>query len=54
MKNQRGGMRDELLYFTPKDHGVLGITFIRGEESTTANQHEFDRLLERSHAFFGT
>lgn len=48
------GMRDELIYFAPKDEGILGITFIRGQDSPTANHHEFDRLLERCKTFFGT
>jgi hypothetical protein len=48
------GMRDELIYFAPKDEGILGITFIRGQDSLTANQQEFDRLLERCRDFFGT
>ena len=47
------GMRDELIYYAPKDSGILGITFIRGQDSLTANQHEFDRLLQRCHDFFG-
>ncbi len=47
-----GSKRDELIYFAPKDEGILGITFIRGQDSLTANAHEFDRLLERSRKFF--
>lgn len=46
-------LRNELLYFAPKNEGILGITFIRGQDSFTNNQHEFDRLLERAHLFFG-
>ena len=46
--------RDELIYFAPKNEGILGITFIRGQDSITANLHEFDRLLQRSRDFFGT
>lgn len=49
-----GRPRDELIYFAPKDEGILGITFIRGQDSLTANEHEFDRLLERCKKFFGT
>lgn len=54
MKNAAGMLRDELIYFAPKETGILGITFIRGQDSLTANSHEFDRLLERCHDFFGT
>lgn len=54
MTNQNGRKRDELIYFAPKEHGILGITFIRGQESPTANAHEFDRLLQRCKDFFGT
>lgn len=44
---------DELIYFAPKECGILGITFIRGEDSLTSHQHEFDRLLQRCKDFFG-
>lgn len=54
MTNALGMPRDELIYYAPKDSGILGITFIRGQDSLIANQHEFDRLLERCHNFFGT
>ncbi|CAN5128605.1 hypothetical protein BH09DEP1_BH09DEP1_6440 [soil metagenome] len=54
MQNPDGSMRDELIYFAPKDEGILGITFIRNQDSLAANQHEFDRLLQRSRDFFGT
>ena len=53
MPGPRGTPRDELIYFAPKDSGILGITFIRGQDSLTANQHEFDRLLQRCRDFFG-
>ena len=49
----KGWSRDELLYYAPKENGILGITFIRGEASETANMHEFDRLLDRAQRFFG-
>lgn len=52
MLSVRGTPRDELIYFAPKGEGILGVTFIRGQDSLTANQHEFDRLLERCHTFF--
>lgn len=52
-QDPQGRQRDELLYFAPKESGILGITFIRGQESLTANQHEFDRLLERAQSYFG-
>lgn len=52
--NDTKGARDELIYFAPKDNGILGTTFLRGQDSLTANQHEFDRLLARCHDFFGT
>ena len=54
MPGPRGTPRDELIYFAPKDSGILGITFIRGQDSLTANQHEFDRLLLRCKDFFGS
>jgi D-amino-acid oxidase len=53
-QSPRGYLRDELIYFAPKCSGILGITFIRGEDSPTANQHEFDRLLERCKTYFGS
>lgn len=53
MTEPQGRMRDQLVYYAPKGSGILGITFIRGQDSLTANQHEFDRLLQRSMDFFG-
>ncbi len=53
MTNEQRMMRDELIYYAPKESGILGITFIRGQDSLTANQHEFDRLLQRCQHFFG-
>lgn len=53
MVNAQGKARDELIYYAPKHEGILGITFIRGQDSESANQHEFDRLLERCRDFFG-
>lgn len=44
----------DLIYYAPKGDGILGITFKRGESRLEANPHEFDRLLERSHDFFGS
>jgi|SRR5579885_3022598 len=52
MTDSNGRTKDELIYFAPKDEGILGITFIRGQDSETANQHEFDRLLQRCRDFF--
>lgn len=49
-----GMPRDELIYFAPKGEGILGITFLRGQNSLTANHHEFERLIQRSQDFFGT
>lgn len=54
MPNLKGMPRDELIYFAPKESGILGITFIRGQDSLTANDHEFDRLLTRCRDFFGS
>ena len=54
MPSVKGTPRDELIYFAPKDQGILGITFIRGQENPAANQHEFDRLLQRCKEYFGT
>lgn len=50
----RGRPRTELIYYAPKDEGILGITFLRGQNSPTANAHEFERLLERCRHFFCT
>lgn len=47
-----GKPRDELIYFAPREDGILGVTFKRGESSQEANPHEFDRLLERCRKFF--
>ncbi len=54
MVDAQGRARDELIYFAPKDEGILGVTFKRGTDSMTSNYYEFDRLLERCHDFFGT
>ena len=51
--NPDGKLRDELIYYAPREGGILGITFIRGQDSLTANAHEFDRLLDRCKNFFG-
>lgn len=51
--NDKGMPRDELIYFAPKESGILGITFKRGQDSLTANEYEFDRLLERCIDYFG-
>ncbi len=53
MKDPQGKPRDELIYFAPKGHGILGITFLRGQNNPQANIHEFERLLERAQMFFG-
>jgi len=54
MTNAWGMPRDELIYYAPKESGILGITFLRGQDSLTANHHEFDRLLQQCQDFFGT
>lgn len=48
-----GSVRDELIYFAPKHEGILGITFLRGQSNPEANNHEFERILERCQSFFG-
>jgi hypothetical protein len=53
MTDTQGNKRDELIYYSPKEAGVLGITFIRGQRSLLPNEHEFDRILTRCHDFFG-
>ncbi|MCL5875941.1 MAG: FAD-binding oxidoreductase [Candidatus Dependentiae bacterium] len=53
MRDEHGNERDELIYYAPKEGGVLGITFIRGRRSLEKNEHEFDRILKRCHDFFG-
>lgn len=52
--NAHGKPRDELIYYAPKDTGILGITFIRGQDNPDTNHHEFDRLMQRCQDFFGT
>lgn len=52
MQTERGP-KDELIYFAPKDEGILGITFLRNQSNHEANNHEFKRLLHRCHDFFG-
>lgn len=51
--NERGIPRNDLIYYAPKQEGILGITFLRGQDSLLINHHEFDRLLNRSRSFFG-
>ncbi len=53
-KNPLGRPRDELIYFAPKNEGILGITFLRNQADPQANLHEFERLLDRCKEFFGT
>ncbi len=53
MQTSKNTPRDELIYFAPKESGILGITFLRGQDSLTANHQEFERLLHRSRQFFG-
>ena len=45
---------NKLIYYAPKESGILGITFMRGQDSLTANHHEFELLLQRCQDFFGT
>ena len=52
MHDAQGRARDELIYFAPNSDGILGVTFIRGQASEDANQHEFERLLKRCRDFF--
>jgi hypothetical protein len=52
-KDLNGNPRDELIYFAPKQQGVLGITFLRGQADPAANVHEFARIIERCQQFFG-
>lgn len=54
VQNTRGKIRDELIYYAPKQSGILGITFLRGQDSLTTNHHEFERLLQRCQDFFGS
>jgi hypothetical protein len=49
----QGIPRDEFIYYAPKENGILGITFLRGHKALTANDHEFDRLIQRARDFFG-
>lgn len=51
-KTERGKGRNDLIYYAPKNEGILGITFLRGQDGSNEHSHEFDRLLERSRRFF--
>ncbi|HEV2600797.1 MAG TPA: FAD-dependent oxidoreductase [Candidatus Babeliales bacterium] len=44
--------RYELIYYAPKDEGILGISFLRGRKAYMNNDHEFDRILQRSQQYF--
>lgn len=46
--------KEELLYYAPKASGILGITYLEGQDDITANNHEFNHILERARTFFGT
>jgi D-amino-acid oxidase len=50
----KGTARNDLIYYAPKQEGILGITFLRGSHTRSENRHEFDRLLERSYRYFHT
>ena len=52
--DRNGIPRHQLLYYAPKDPGILGITFLRGKRSQVPNHHEFDLLIERCNTFFGS
>lgn len=52
--NERGIPRNDLIYYAPKESGILGITFLRGQDSLHTNHHEFDRMLARCRKFFGS
>lgn len=51
--SQKGFPRDEFIYYAPKESGILGVTFLRGSKALLNNDHEFDRLLQRAHDYFG-
>lgn len=51
--DEHGITRYQLLYYAPKDRGILGITFLRGRKSLLPNYEEFDKLLERCKLYFG-
>lgn len=42
------------IYFAPKASGILGITYIEGQDNLAANPHEYDLMLERARDYFGT
>ena len=44
---------EDYVYFTPKGGGTVGGSYIKGEGRLTTNQAQFQRILERSQAFFG-
>jgi hypothetical protein len=52
MQDTRGRMRTELIYYAPKESGIVGITFLRGQDSLLTNHHEFDRIIQRCQDFF--
>lgn len=54
MSLESGRLRDELIYFVPKEEGLVGITFKRGQDSLTADEYEFDRIITRCMDYFGS
>lgn len=50
--NHKGHPSNDLIYYAPKDSGILGVTFLRGQDSDS-NYYEFDRLITRCQNFFG-
>lgn len=42
------------IYFAPKASGILGITYIEGQDNLAANPCEYDLMLERARDYFGT
>ena len=48
-----GKVKDKMLYYAPKEGGILGITFLRNQNDTHGNTHEFNDLLKRARDFFG-
>lgn len=51
-EDENGKKRNDFIYYAPRHEGILGITFLRGRHCLQDNEHEFDRIIERSMKFF--
>ena len=51
--NNLGEEIEEYIYYAPKNEGILGGTFIKGQDVLRNTSHHFNRILDRSANFFG-